>query len=450
MSEKLHKILASLGLGSRRDMEECIKSGRVSVDGKVAALGDRVGDHEVIRFDGRIIRNAQTEKPICRVLMYNKPEGQMCTASDPQGRPTVFDRLPKIAKGRWLYIGRLDVNTSGLLLFTTDGELANALMHPSHEVERVYAVRVFGEVAKEHIKQLETNVQLEDGPAHFEKVIYIGGEGMNQWYQVVLREGRKREVRRLWEQLGFKVSRLKRIKYGTVELGKLPQGGYEELSLAEVNKLRQLAGLKPEKKSVLKEDAKPLTSREEFVKNRQIRNTARKYAQQGNTDARFANKRRDRQNESRNKGFSSMYVKELDLSNFSSMYADIPGAQRARTSSKGNFTANGSRISFRTRNESDNTRGRNERFANDRFTKSRFNEEDKSSSYSSKRTGRTFGKNYGANDEFSLTEKNNRHSFNRSHLRDDARSNGRFGAKASTRGNGRFNSKGRSGFFNAQ
>ena len=201
---------------------------------------------------------------------------------------------------------------------------------------------------------------------------------------------------------------------------------------------------------MLKEDAKSLTSREEFVKNRQIRNTARKYAQQGNTDARFANKRRDRQNESRNKGFSSMYVKELDLSNFSSMYADIPGAQRARTSSKGNFTANGSRISFRTRSESDNTRGRNERFANDRFTKSRFNEEDKSSSYSSKRAGRTFGKNYGANDEFSLTEKNNRHSFNRSHLRDDARSNGRFGAKASTRGNGRFNSKGRSGFFNAQ
>lgn len=280
MSEKLQKVLATMGKGSRRDMEEYIKAGRVSVDGKVATLGDRVEGTEVIRVDGQIIKNANISKPICRVLMYNKPEGQMCTKRDPQGRPTVFDRLPAISNGRWLYVGRLDVNTSGLLLFTTDGELANGLMHPSHEVERVYAVRVFGEVTREHIQQLQTNVELDDGPARFDRVVYVGGEGINQWYNVTLKEGRKREVRRLWEALGLKVSRLKRIKYANLELGKLPQGGWQELNLNQVNELRALVNLRPEKESLVED--KKLSVRESFVKNRQVRRAVKNYEQRSN------------------------------------------------------------------------------------------------------------------------------------------------------------------------
>ena len=247
----------------------------------------------------------------------------MCTTSDPQGRPTVFDRLPHISKSRWLYIGRLDVNTSGLLLFTTDGELANSLMHPSHEIERVYAVRVFGEVTKEHLQALQTNVELEDGPAHFDKVIYVGGEGMNQWYNVVLKEGRKREVRRLWEALGLKVSRLKRIKYGCVELGRLPVGGYEELSLQEVNDLRALAGLKPERKTMVNEEVKSeTTSRDEYLKNRQIKKTFKKFATKNDYDRRSRDARRAKSGQG-DKGFVSMYAQDIDYSNFSSIYAGI-------------------------------------------------------------------------------------------------------------------------------
>ena len=278
MSEKLHKVLAAIGIGSRRSMEEYISAGRVSVDGKIAKLGDRVEGTEVIRVDGQIIHTSSSPKTICRVLMYNKPEGQMCTRSDPEGRPTVFDRLPVVSNGRWLYIGRLDINTSGLLLFTTDGELANRLMHPSHAIERVYAVRVFGGVTADQIRQLQTGVELEDGPAHFDSVEYVGGEGINQWYNVVLKEGRKREVRRLWEALGFKVSRLKRIRYANVELDRLPVGGWRELNLAEVNALREVAGMKPETDTVVEE--KELTVRQAFVKNRQVRRAVQNFNNQ--------------------------------------------------------------------------------------------------------------------------------------------------------------------------
>ena len=277
MSEKLHKVLAETGIGSRRSMEEAIKEGRVSVDGKVAAIGDRVEGTETIRVDGRIIKTGNQEKPICRVLMYNKPEGQMCTRMDPQGRPTVFDRLPQIASGRWIYVGRLDVNTSGLLLLTTDGALSNALTHPSHEMERVYAVRVFGEVTREHIQKLTSCVELEDGPAHFSKVEQGGGEGMNKWFYVTLREGRKREVRRLWEALGLRVSRLKRIRYACAELGNLPEGGWRELNLKEVNALRKMAGLFPETRTVLDPDAEPATSTEAYRERRQIQRAMSRY-----------------------------------------------------------------------------------------------------------------------------------------------------------------------------
>ncbi|EHD04068.1 Pseudouridine synthase RsuA [Salmonella enterica subsp. enterica serovar Urbana str. R8-2977] len=235
MSEKLQKVLARAGHGSRREIESIIEAGRVSVDGKIATLGDRV---EVtpglkIRIDGHLISVKESAEQICRVLAYYKPEGELCTRNDPEGRPTVFDRLPKlrgararwIAVGRvrgarWIAVGRLDVNTCGLLLFTTDGELANRLMHPSREVEREYAVRVFGQVDESKLRDLSRGVQLEDGPAAFKTIKFSGGEGINQWYNVTLTEGRNREVRRLWEAVGVQVSRLIRVRYGDIPLPK--------------------------------------------------------------------------------------------------------------------------------------------------------------------------------------------------------------------------------------
>lgn len=250
MSEKLQKVLARAGVGSRREMETVISEGRVSVNGKVATLGDRVEAKDVIRVDGHQIAVPTVNDVICRVLAYHKPEGEMCTRHDPEGRPTVFERLPRIKDSRWVAVGRLDVNTSGLLLFTTDGELANRLMHPSHEVEREYAVRVFGEVTEGMLQKLRHGVQLEDGPAKFDKIVAMGGEGLNQWFNVTLCEGRNREVRRLWESLDVQVSRLMRVRYGDIKLEKtLPRGGWVELQLPQVNYLRKLVGLPPEERS---------------------------------------------------------------------------------------------------------------------------------------------------------------------------------------------------------
>ena len=198
--EKLQKVLARAGQGSRREIEAMIAENRVSVDGKMATLGDRIDVHSgvKVRIDGRIINLQQAQKEVCRVLMYYKPEGELCTRSDPEGRPTVFDRLPRLNGARWIAVGRLDINTSGLLLFTTDGELANRLMHPSREVEREYSVRVFGQVDDAMLARLRKGVQLEDGPANFKEIKFAGGVGVNQWYDVTLMEGRNREVRRLW------------------------------------------------------------------------------------------------------------------------------------------------------------------------------------------------------------------------------------------------------------
>ncbi|ROR14877.1 23S rRNA pseudouridine(2605) synthase RluB [Erwinia sp. JUb26] len=249
MSEKLQKVLARAGHGSRREIETMISAGRVSVDGKLATLGDRVEPSSSlkIRIDGHVVPVSESITEVCRVLAYYKPEGELCTRSDPEGRPTVFDRLPKLRGARWIAVGRLDVNTCGLLLFTTDGELANRLMHPSREVEREYAVRVFGQVDDEKIKQLSRGVQLEDGPAAFKTLKFTGGEGINQWYNVTLTEGRNREVRRLWEAVGVQVSRLIRVRYGDIDLPKgLPRGGYTELDLQPTNYLRELVGLQAE------------------------------------------------------------------------------------------------------------------------------------------------------------------------------------------------------------
>nr|WP_024968200.1 23S rRNA pseudouridine(2605) synthase RluB [Pantoea sp. IMH] len=252
MSEKLQKVLARAGHGSRREIETMISAGRVSVDGKLATLGDRVLPSKAlkIRIDGHLVSVAESTAEVCRVLAYYKPEGELCTRNDPEGRPTVFDRLPKLRGARWIAVGRLDVNTCGLLLFTTDGELANRLMHPSREVEREYAVRVFGQVDEDKLKQLSRGVQLEDGPAAFKTLKFTGGEGINQWYTVTLTEGRNREVRRLWESVGVQVSRLIRTRYGDISLPKgLPRGGWTELDLPPTNYLRELVGLPPETES---------------------------------------------------------------------------------------------------------------------------------------------------------------------------------------------------------
>jgi 23S rRNA pseudouridine2605 synthase len=252
MSEKLQKVLANSGHGSRREIETMIQAGRISVNGKLATLGDRIEVNAAVkvRIDGHVVAIRENSDTICRVLAYYKPEGELCTRKDPEGRPTVFDRLPKMRGARWVAVGRLDVNTSGLLLFTTDGELANRLMHPSHEVEREYAVRVFGQVDDAKIKQLRLGVQLEDGPASFRSISFQGGEGLNQWYHVTLMEGRNREVRRLWEAVEVQVSRLIRVRYGDITLPKgLPRGGWMEFGLEQVNYLRQLVDLAPETQS---------------------------------------------------------------------------------------------------------------------------------------------------------------------------------------------------------
>ncbi|MCX8617771.1 23S rRNA pseudouridine(2605) synthase RluB [Gilliamella sp. B2923] len=257
-SEKLQKVLANLGNGSRREIEAMISAGKISVDGKIATLGDRVdvNTNPKIRINGHLIQLRSKEKEVCRVLAYYKPEGEICSRNDPQGRATVFEHLPRLKNARWVNIGRLDINTSGLLLFTTDGELANRLMHPRHEIEREYAVRVFGNVTDQQLNQLRKGVQLEDGPAAFKSIKAQGGDGLNQWFNVVITEGRNREVRRMWEAIEVQVSRLLRIRYGNITLPKgLSRGTWIELGIDSVNYLRDLVGLPAEVKSFTKTNA---------------------------------------------------------------------------------------------------------------------------------------------------------------------------------------------------
>ena len=242
--EKLQKVLARIGLGSRREMETVIAAGRVTINGQVAKLGDRVDMNAQVNVDSRPVTLKAGEETPRRVIMYNKPEGELCTRKDPEGRRTVFDRLPRLKGERWIAIGRLDINTSGLLLFTTDGELANRLMHPSTQIEREYAVRVMGEPKIEQIKAMVDGVMLDDGMAHFTDVQEFGGEGINTWFHVVILEGRNREVRRLWESQGLTVSRLKRVRYGNIFLDKRAKAGeWTELSQDEIDELSTLAGL---------------------------------------------------------------------------------------------------------------------------------------------------------------------------------------------------------------
>ncbi len=235
--EKLHKILAQAGLGSRRAMEERIRAGEVMVNGKVAGIGDRVTAEDHIKIGARIVRWPQ-QGQLPRVLLYHKPEGEIVSNDDPQGRPTVFTRLPPARGAKWLAIGRLDFNTSGLLIFTTSGDLANRMMHPRFEVEREYAVRVLGTVNPASLDALRAGVQLEDGVARFEYLEEEGGEGANRWFRVLLREGRNRVVRRLFESQNLTVSRLMRVRFGIVALPpRLKRGQFIELAPDDVGQL---------------------------------------------------------------------------------------------------------------------------------------------------------------------------------------------------------------------
>ncbi|TCK03048.1 23S rRNA pseudouridine(2605) synthase RluB [Marinobacterium mangrovicola] len=242
--EKLQKVLARSGLGSRREMERYISEGRVAVNGETAQLGDRVKEGDQVSVDGRSVSLVYSSDSPCRVLIYNKPVGEVCTRHDPEGRPTVFDNLPPLKVGRWIVIGRLDINTTGLLIFTTDGELANRMMHPSANIDREYAVRVLGDVNEQMLEHLKKGVLLEDGMANFSDVRYFDGEGANKWYHCVVMEGRNREVRRLWESQGLQVNRLKRVRFGPVFLpSDVKVGTWRELGGKEINVLRDELGL---------------------------------------------------------------------------------------------------------------------------------------------------------------------------------------------------------------
>ncbi|HET6806024.1 MAG TPA: pseudouridine synthase, partial [Frateuria sp.] len=246
LEERLHKVLANAGLGSRRMLEQRIQAGEVELNGAPAGIGASVHAGDRVVLDGKQFVVATDNRDDTEVLLYHKPEGVVTTREDPEGRPTVFEQLPRLKGARWVAVGRLDINTTGLLLLTTDGELANALMHPRSGLGREYLCRVHGEVPDEVIEKLKAGVELEDGPARFDEIAIISRGGSHSWFRVVIREGRNREVRRLWDSQGFLVSRLKRIRYGSVELPRtLRRGECEALSEEAVKDLRKSAGLGP-------------------------------------------------------------------------------------------------------------------------------------------------------------------------------------------------------------
>ncbi|WP_034298413.1 23S rRNA pseudouridine(2605) synthase RluB [Herbaspirillum sp. RV1423] len=240
---KLHKVLADSGLGSRRDMEELIVAGRVSVNGEPAHIGQRILPTDQVRINGKLLQRKVSKKPP-RVLVYHKPAGEIVSNNDPEGRPSVFDRLPTMKAAKWLAVGRLDFNTEGLLLFTTSGDLANRLMHPRYNIEREYAVRTLGELEEGMRQKLLHGVELDDGMAQFSKIADGGGEGVNKWYRVTIGEGRNREVRRMFEAIGLTVSRLIRTRYGAMTLPQgLKRGRWEELEENAVRNLLAACGL---------------------------------------------------------------------------------------------------------------------------------------------------------------------------------------------------------------
>lgn len=249
-------------------MERWIEEGRFHIDGQLAGLGDRIFAGQKVTLDGKPVELEGAEQVRC--LLYHKPVGEVCSRKDPEGRRTVFDSLPPLRGGRWIVIGRLDYNTSGLLLFTTDGELANALMHPSSMIEREYLVRVMGRVTDDTLARLREGVVLDDGPARFTDIVDGGGEGINRWFYVVLMEGRNREVRRLWESQGLTVSRLKRVRYGAVFIpSKLKKGEWMELTNKDVEVVYQMANLSPKQ-------ARPLSEKEQQKLERMAKKSGRR------------------------------------------------------------------------------------------------------------------------------------------------------------------------------
>lgn len=237
---KLQKLLAQKGLGSRREMEALIAEGNITLNGKTAVLGDRAGPGDIVRIGRRVIR-IHAEEDLPKVLLYHKPEGEIVSRDDPQGRPSVFDKLPYLRSSKWIAIGRLDFNTSGLLIFTNDGALANRLMHPRFEMEREYAVRILGELTDEQMAQLTAGIELEDGQAAFTYLADQGGEGANHWYRVILKEGKNREVRRMFEAIGLTVSRLMRVRFGPINLPpRIKRGQWLELDEKETRRLLSL------------------------------------------------------------------------------------------------------------------------------------------------------------------------------------------------------------------
>ena len=246
MSERIQKVLARAGYGSRRLIESWIKEGKLQVNGVAATLGDQITEKDRVTLEGRPLSSKRIwQQAMPQVLLYHKPVGEVCTRNDPEGRRTIFQSLPVPEEGRWVSVGRLDLNTSGLIILTTDGELANQLMHPSNEMDREYAVRVLGEVTSEMMQTLRDGVELEDGKAHFSDIQPGGGEGANTWFHVVIQEGRNREVRRLWESQGVQVSRLVRLRYGPVIMpNKLKPGRWMMLEGKDLEYLYEEAGLK--------------------------------------------------------------------------------------------------------------------------------------------------------------------------------------------------------------
>ena len=251
--ERIQKVLARIGLGSRREIESWIKQGRITVGGKLAKLGDSITTEDRVQLDKKQIKFPKKTDSKTRVIAYHKPAGEICTRKDTEGRPIVFSKLPRLKGSRWISIGRLDINTYGLLLFTNDGDLANRLMHPSSGIDREYAVRVVGKVDQEMLNQLQSGVELEDGPAHFSDIVDSGGDGANHWYHVTLMEGRNHEVKRLWESQGMIVSRLIRVRFGPVVLSRSSRvGTIRELDDREINELYDWLDIKSETSSVLR------------------------------------------------------------------------------------------------------------------------------------------------------------------------------------------------------